>query len=137
MNTIEKPLPHYILDQKPFWEYCKKHELRMQKCPDCGFIRYPSSIICPDCHSLKEAEWTKLSGKGKVFSFVVFDYVYHAAFAGDIPYAVGSIELEEGPRMLATIIGCKPEDVKVEMPVEVVFEDINEEFALPKFRPIT
>ena len=72
-----------------------------------------------------------------MFSFVVFDYVYHPAFVDDIPYAAGSIELEEGPRMLATIVGCKPEDVKVEMPVEVVFEDINEEFALPKYKPAT
>ncbi len=133
MTSHEKPLPMPTAEVKPFWDYCKKHELRMQKCTKCSYIRYPVSIICPRCQSM-EAEWVKLSGRGKVFSFAIVNYLYNKAFANDIPYAVASIELEEGPRMISNITGTKLEDIKVDMPVEVYFEDINNEFALPKFR---
>ncbi|MBI2979535.1 MAG: Zn-ribbon domain-containing OB-fold protein [Chloroflexi bacterium] len=129
-----KPLPDPTIETKPFWDYCKKHELRMQKCAQCGHIRFPPGIVCPKCHSM-EAEWVKLSGKGKIFSFVIFHYVYNKAFKDDVPYASASIELDEGPRMMSNIIGCKLEDIKINMPVEVHFEDITGEFALPKFKP--
>jgi len=135
MVTYEKPLPFPGVETQPFWDYCKKHELRMQKCSQCGFIRYPPSNVCPNCHSLEEAEWAKLSGRGKVYSFVIFHYTYDKAFANEIPYAVASIELEEGPRMMSNITGINLEEIKVDMPVEVYFEDITDEFALPKFKP--
>jgi len=134
MAGYEKPLPNLNESTGPFWDYCKKRELRMQKCAQCGHLRYPPSIICPKCHSM-EAEWARLSGKGKVYSFAVFHQVYHKGFANDIPYAVAIIELDEGPRMLSNVSGRKPEDLTIDMPVEVYFEDVTEEFALPKFRP--
>ena len=137
MTDYEKPLPGLTLETQPFWDYCQKHELSMQKCNQCGFIRFPPSIICPKCRSLEGVEWIKLSGKGKVYSFVVFHHLYHPAFAHDIPYAVASIELEEGPRMMSNITGCKMEDIKIGMPVEVYFEDVTDGFALPKFKPRT
>ena len=134
MSEYKKPLPIPNPDTKPFWDYCKKHELRMQKCSHCGYIRYPASIICPECHSM-EAEWTRLSGKGKVFSFIIYRRLYNKAFSDDTPYCTASIELEEGPRMPSNIIGCKLDDIKIDMPVEVHFEDVTDEFALPKFKP--
>jgi len=86
---------------------------------------------------LEGAEWIKLSGRGKIYSFVIFQHLYHPAFAHDIPYAVASIELEEGPRMMSNITGCKMEDIKIGMPLEVYFEEATGEFALPKFKPRT
>ena len=135
MTDYKKPLPISTVEQEPFWEYCRKHELRMQKCPDCGYIRFPSSIICPNCHSMAEAEWVRLSGKGKVFSFVTFRYAYNKTFAEDIPYAIASVELEEGPRMMSDIVGCSIEDIKVGMPLEVYFDDVTDGVTLPKFKP--
>jgi uncharacterized OB-fold protein len=136
MIKYDKPLPNPTAETKPFWDYCKQHELRMQKCTQCGHIRSYGSGICPQCSST-DNEWVKFSGKGKVYSFSIVHYVYNKAFANDVPYAVASIELEHGVRMLSNIIGCKMEDITVDMPVEVVFEDITEEYTLPKFRPIT
>ena len=52
-----------------------------------------------------------------------------------MPYAVVAIELEEGPRMITNLADCKIDDIKVGMPVEVVFDDVTEEITLPKFRP--
>ena len=134
MAKYEKPLPAPTGETKPFWDYCKKHELRLQKCSQCGYIRNPQSILCPKCQSM-DSEWVKLSGKGKVFSFIVFHQAYAKVWADELPYAVASVELEEGPRMMTNIIGCKTDDIKIGMPVEVQFEDITDEFALPKFKP--
>jgi uncharacterized OB-fold protein len=135
MTAYTKPLPLITEDNKVYWEYCKKHELRMQKCLQCGYIRFPPSILCPKCHSM-EVEWVKLNGQGRIYSYVVFRMAYHAAYQNDIPYAVAIIQLEEGPRMESNIVDCKLEDIKIEMPVEVVFEDIDERVTLPKFRPV-
>ena len=134
MTTYEKPLPPVDEDTAPFWEYCKKHELRMQKCTQCGHVRYPPGVVCPQCHSM-EAEWTKLSGKGKIYTFCIYHQIYHEAYSKDVPYAVATIHLDEGPRMLSNIVGCKLEDIKVDMPVEVYFEDVTDGFTLPKFKP--
>ncbi len=39
--------------------------------------------------------------------------------------------------MESNIIGCKIEDVKIGMPVEEVFDDVTEDVAIPKFRPVS
>jgi len=133
MTKYEKPLPVTNEDNAPYWEYCHKHELRMQKCTPCGHIRFPVSVICPKCHSM-ESEWTRLSGKGKVYSYVIYHLAYHPSYKNDIPYAVAIIQLDEGPRMESNITGCKVEDIKIDMPVEVYFDDVTEDISLPKFK---
>lgn len=134
MVKYKKPLPTIGEDNAPYWEYCKKHELRMQKCSQCGYIRFPVSIICPKCHSMK-AEWTKLSGKGRIYSYIIYHQAFHPSYENDIPYAAAIIQLDEGPRMDSNIIGCKLEDIKIDMPVEVYFDDVTDDISLPKFRP--
>jgi uncharacterized OB-fold protein len=129
-----KPLPKLNADTKPFWDGCSDHELRFQKCTECGHVRWPPSIICPLCYS-NQTKWIRASGKGKVFSFVVYHKAYHPAFEADLPYVVAIVELEEGPHFLTNIVGCDPGAVSCEMPVDVVWEDVTEEFSLPKFRP--
>jgi uncharacterized OB-fold protein len=129
-----KPLPVPSELSRPFWEACRRHELLVQRCLSCGTVRFPPAILCPECLS-EEAEWKKSSGKGKVFSFVVFHRLYHPGFEGELPYTVALIELEEGARLISNVVGCPPVEVACDMPVEVVFEDVTPEVTLPKFRP--
>jgi uncharacterized OB-fold protein len=86
------------------------------------------------CYS-NETKWIVTRGKGKVYSFVVYHVAYHPRFENDLPYVVADVELEEGPRLLTNIVGCRLDEVKCEMLVEVTWEDITEEFSLPKFKP--
>ncbi len=127
-----KPLPVPSAESKPFWEGCRRHELLVQRCKGCGKRWFPPSALCPECLS-SEWEWAKTSGKGKVFSFVVYHRLYHPGFKDEIPYTVALIELEEGPRMLSNVAG-DVKAVKCDMPVEIFFEDVTEEVSLPKFR---
>ncbi|MFC1921610.1 Zn-ribbon domain-containing OB-fold protein [Chloroflexota bacterium] len=135
MADYEKPLPLIDEENTQYWEYCRKHELRLQKCTECGLIRSRISVICPNCNSM-ESEWAKLSGKGKVFSFIIYHRAFHPAYANDIPYDVAIIELDEGPRIQSNVVDCNVNDIKIDMPVEVYFDDVSEDISLPKFRPI-
>ncbi len=134
MFAIEKPLPRPTEDSAPYWEAARNGELRMQRCSDCGHLRFPPAILCPRCLS-ENAEWVRLSGRGRVFSWIVVHQSQHPAFNADAPYNVAIVELEEGPRLHANIVGCANDAIFIGMPVEVVFEKVSEEIALPKFRP--
>jgi uncharacterized OB-fold protein len=132
-TEYKKPLPTLTDDNRPFWEGARQGKLMMQKCGDCGHIRYPISHVCPDCLSYN-TEWTQLSGRGEVFSYVVFYQLYNKAFADDVPYNVAMIQLEEGPRMFSNIVGVDNDAVKVGDKVEVTFEKATDEVTIPKFR---
>ena len=133
--SYDKPLPQPNADNKPFWEGCKAHELRFQKCLNCDHIRWPPSIICPKCYS-REFEWIQADGRGRVYTFVVYHQAYDPAFEKDVPYVTAVIELEEGPHLLSNVVGCRPDEVQCDMPVEVTWEDVSPDFSLPKFKPI-
>ncbi len=130
-----RPVPGVDEETKPFWDFCKQHELRVQKCLSCGKLYYPVSPICPHCLGM-DYEWAKLSGKGEVFSFIVVRRQYHPAFSSDIPYAVAIIQTEEGIHLLSNVVGVKPDAIRIGMPVQVVFDDVTPEFTLPKFKPV-
>lgn len=130
-----KPLPQPNPDTKPFWDGCREHELRFQKCGVCGHVRWPPSIVCPVCYA-NDTEWITASGRGKIYTFAVYHQAFHKAFENELPYVTAIIELEEGPRLLSNIVDCDPQEVRCDMPLEVTWEDVTEEFSLPKFRPI-
>jgi uncharacterized protein len=81
-------------------------------------------------------KWTKVSGRGKVYSFVVYRRSYHPGFEADLPYVVALVQLEEGPRLIGNIISCDPASVRCEMPVQVVFDDVTENATLYRFRGV-
>ena len=107
----------------------------MPKCDDCGGHWFPPTQHCTHCSS-RNWTWAQLSGRGKVFSFVVYHRVYHPGFANEVPYAVAVIALDEGPRMLSNVVGCPVDKITCDMPVEIVYEDITDEATIPKFRPV-
>ncbi len=134
MPDYNKPLPYVHEETRPFWEGTKRHELYLQKCLDCGKFRFYPRSICPHCFSYN-TEWTKVSGKGKIYSFTVAHRAGSPSFRADVPYSIAIIELEEGVRMMSNIVECRNEDLSIDMPVEVVFDDVTPEITLPKFRP--
>ncbi len=71
-----------------------------------------------------------------MFSYVVYPRVYHPGFDEEVPNTVAVIELEEGPRMISTLVDAAPETVGLGQAVEVVFDTIAPEVALPRFRRV-
>ena len=136
MKAYEKPLPKPSKDTKEFWEGCKRGELLMQRCTDCGTYRFFPRPMCHACNSLN-LKWSRVSGKGKVFSWVVCNRAFHPAFSEDVPYIVVNVQLyeQEDLRISGPLVGVTPEDTKPSMPVEVFFDRVTEDFTLPKWKP--
>ena len=135
MTTYNKPLPQPDAVTEEFWKAAKRHELLIQHCQSCNeHIFYPREV-CPHCLS-SNLEWVKANGRGKVYSFTVVRRAAHPGFKADLPYILALIELEEGPRMTSNIVNCKIEDVRIDMPVTVVFDDVTSEVTLVKFKPV-
>ena len=134
MTGYRKPLPVVTPLERPFWDYARRHELRMQRCTACSRYRYPVSPVCANCDS-DGYEWAQVSGRGRILSWVVFHRCYFPSFADEIPYNVAMIALDEGPVMVSNVLAPN-ESLRGSMPVEVVFEDATAEISIPKFRPI-
>jgi len=132
MTEYTKPLPLMDGFAAEFYEYCKRGELRFQRCTACGKWRHVPRHTCAACGSW-EWEWAKASGRGKLFSWTVARRPMHPAFT-EVPYAPAIIELEEGTRLVSWVVDCAPDDLKMGMPVEVFFDPVTPEVTLPKFR---
>lgn len=130
----QKPLPIHTPVSEKYWQSLKQHELTIQKCNICDKnIFYPREF-CPDCLS-EDLEWFKISGKGRLHSYTVIHSSAYPEFRDDLPIMLGFIKLEENVHMIANIVECEPENLKVEMEVEIVFDDITAEYTLPRFKP--
>lgn len=134
MFAIEKPLPRPTEDTAPYWEAAQRGELRLQRCNDCGHLRFPPALLCARCLSAVH-EWVRLSGHGTVFSWIIVHQPQHPAFTPEAPYNVTIVELEEGPRLHTRLVECRDEEIFIGMQVEVVFRRASDEVTLPMFRP--
>ncbi len=132
MAEEAKLIPQVTRELKPFFDAARNNQLAVQKCDNCGTLRFPAAPLCLACDSPK-ASWAPVSGRGEVFSFTIMHRAYHPAIK--VPYTLAVIELKEGAKITSNVIGIEPSKVKCGMPVEVVFEKLSDEVTLPKFRP--
>lgn len=135
MAKYNKPLPIPSLDSQPFWEGCKRHELLIPRCRNCGTYHFFPRFFCTKCLST-DIEWVKTNGRGRIYTFTVIDKAGMAAFKEEVPYILAMIQLEEGVRMMSNIVECGPDEIKIGTEVEVVFDDVTDEITLPKFKPL-
>ncbi len=129
-----KPLPRVDEESKGFWEACERGELYVQRCGDCDTLRFYPRALCPECLS-SQTEWLRCAGTGSVYTFTVVHQNQAGGFRDALPYVLAYVELDEGPRLLTNIEGCAPEEVRIGMRVEVLFDAVTPEVTLPKFRP--
>lgn len=134
MSPVARPVPAVTPELRPFFEAARRRELVVQRCRGCGALRFPPREVCSTCLG-RESEWVPVSGRGEVFSFNVMHQVYHPGFADAVPYAVVIVRLDEGPKMTSNLVGVAPHEIRIGMPVRVVFEDLTDEVTLPKFVP--
>ncbi|MFC1936008.1 Zn-ribbon domain-containing OB-fold protein [Chloroflexota bacterium] len=101
----------------------------------CGKPHYYPRPFCPECFS-RDLEWVKCSGRGKIYSYVV-NHHPGPDFQDEASHVIAVIELGKGPRMMSNMTGIEPDSTKVQvdMPVEIVFEDVSDQLTIFKFRP--
>jgi uncharacterized OB-fold protein/acyl dehydratase len=127
-----RPRPARSHDNAFFWEGVERRELLIQRCTKCKKLRHPPGPMCPSCHSL---EWDaqRASGRGRVFSYVVAHHPPIPPFA--YPNPIVLVELEEGTRLVSNLVGVAAHEVRIGMPVQVEFTQVDPELVLPLFRP--
>ena len=129
-----KPLPRITPDSKPFWDGLRSRKLLLPYCTDCGTAHLPPGPVCPACFS-EHLAWRPASGRARISTWTVVHKAWFPAFAADIPYNVVQVELDEGPRLTANVVGIRNEQLKIGLPVVIEFDEVSPEVTLPRFRP--
>jgi len=132
--NFPSPIPDF--DAEEFWAGCNRGELLMQRCTECKKFRWLPRPMCPSCNSLA-CEWVKMSGRGKVYSWTIITHPVHPAAVSRVPYNVVQVQLDEDPDLIlvTNLNGIRNEDIRIDMPVQVVFEQHDPGVKLPKFKP--
>ena len=127
------PVPKPTPETQHFWDGTKAGELRLQRCDDCTHVYFPPRPFCPECAS-KSVKVFTASGEATLYSYVI-NHRPHPAFDGH--YSIAVVTLTEGPRMMTNIINCEqtPDQLQLDMPLRVVFDDLSQDIALPYFEP--
>src|SRR3954452_19895147 len=119
VGAAKRPMPQPTELSQPYWDGCRDGELRYVECRACGTRYFPQEAACINCLS-DDTVWKTGSGRGSVYTFSVIRQQVAPDFP--VPSVFAIVELDEGYSMFSNIIGCRPEDVRIGMPVEVVFE---------------
>jgi uncharacterized OB-fold protein len=116
---------------KPLWASIEAKGMELQQCDSCSQFRYPPAPSCPHCLSL-DYKWKKVSGRGKILSWVVF----HKEYLDDYkpPYNVVAVKLEEGPIIVSNLSGPKPSGTWIGKAVEIIYESGADGETLPRVR---
>lgn len=130
---MARKLPLITAENAAFWQGGESGRLMLQHCKGCSRWFHPPAPVCPRCSSLDVAP-KAVSGRGRVLSCTV----NHQAWLPELdkPYVVAIIELDDQPglRLLSNVVGLPPEQVRIGLPVQVVFEQ-HEDVWLPLFEP--
>jgi uncharacterized OB-fold protein len=129
------PAPVANADSLPYWNAARERRLLIRRCKDCAQLHFMPRHLCPACWS-DRLEWVDAKGTGTVHSYTIVRRAPLPAFAPRVPYVVALIELDEGPRMMANVLGAEALGIRIGSRVTVTFEDRGGGAALPQFVPL-
>jgi len=130
---MSRILPRPTALSQPYWDGAREGVLLLQHCIDCDEFQFYPRIICSSCGGAS-LDWQASSGKGTVASFTIVRRGISADYPA--PYVVALIDLQEGPRMMSSLVDVAAENVRVGLPVAVTFTDWSDDIAVPEFRPL-
>jgi uncharacterized OB-fold protein len=137
-----KPVPVPDEHSAPFFAGARDGRLMLRRCRACNTYMSPIAGIgapvrprCVTCFS-GDLEWAPAGGRATLYSFVIMHQLYDEAFAADIPYNIAVVETEEGVRLTSQVVECPNAALEIGMALEVVFEQLSDTVAVPKFRPV-
>jgi len=99
LEAPARPAPPDLPLSRPYWEAARQGRFVVQQCTGCGKLRHYPRLLCDACHSTG-VEWREVSGRGRIHSWTVTHHAFHPAFAAELPYALVTVDLEEGVRAL-------------------------------------
>ncbi len=147
MHTTMAPygvVPVPTAEFQPYWDGAKEGKLILQKCleEDCLKYNHPPVAVCNYCGDRDaELKWEEVSGRGTLYSYYICYDTSVSGFEEKVPYAVIMVELEEQPDLLvmSNILNCRYDAVggglDTGMPLEAVFDKVNDEISILQFQP--
>ena len=117
----------------PYWAAARQGQLLISECAACGRVHHYPRPFCPFCWS-EDVRPVQASGAGTLYTYSTVYVNDLAPFKERLPYVAAIVELDEGPRM-TTNMTVPQEQLKVGMPVTVVFDDVTKDHTLVKFKP--
>lgn len=120
-------------EAKHFFAAAAAGRLELQRCAACGKVWFYPRPACVACGAAQYT-WIVASGRGTLHSFSIVHRAPSEAFRARLPYVVALIDLDEGPRMMANIVGDDALEAAIGDPLEALFEDRGEGRRLPQFR---
>ena len=132
MTAPFRVLPALDDDNAFFWTSGADGQLRFMRCNKCGYYLHPVTPECPKCWS-KDMAPAVVSGRGVIHSFTIN---HHPWDGSTEPWAIILVEIaeQEGLRLTSNIVNCPNDEVKIGMPVKVVFEQHGDVY-FPLFEP--
>lgn len=119
------PIPRPDLDSRPFWDGLRDHKLMILRCDSCAYWIHTPLAGCPRCGS-QQLTPRQVRGTGRIYSFTIV----HREFTPGVkpPYVAALIDLDEQDslRLVTQLVNVKVDEVKIGLPVEVVYHDIGE-----------
>lgn len=94
------------------------------KCKVCGTPQFPPERVCVNCHTRDQFEVYSFAGKQGTLT----TYSQDSSWAGvslDVPVTVTAVDFKEGGRIICDMTDRDPEQVKVDMPVEMTFRKLR------------
>ena len=104
----------------------ERYRLTGSACETCKTNYFPTRKLCPKCRRKGKIVMKQFSGKGTVYSFTEVT-AGPAGFELEVPYVLAIVELSEGPRLTAQVVGVSEKDVSIGVPVEMIFRKIMED----------
>jgi uncharacterized OB-fold protein len=118
----------------PFWAGLRERRLVVQRCASCGTKRYPAAPLCPDCLA-RGGEWVEVPAEGELWSYIVYRRALSPAFAADVPYAVGLVEVDESRLQILARIDAPLDSITIGARMRARFTDASENVTLLSWEP--
>ncbi len=133
-QATQRPAPQPDEVSAPFFDGAAGGRLMLQHCPACDHWCFPVRERCPHCLA-PGLTWRPASGRATLYTFAVMHQVMHPGFAAEVPYNVCQVDLDEGVRMVANVVGLPNDALRIGMKLEAVFEPAGDGVRIPRFRP--
>jgi uncharacterized OB-fold protein len=121
-----------------YWKAAGRGKLVIQQCEDCGTHRHVPVELCYRCHS-RNWRWDEVAGTGRVFTYTWVDRPLSAELSQAGVYNISVVELDGvrgAVRLLTNVFGVTRDQLRCDLPVQVAFDRIDDEIALPVFEPL-
>lgn len=129
--------PHPLPETQPYWDAATHGRLSIQRCQDCTQCYFPPAPVCPHCTS-RNVAWEDMSGRATLYSYVITTSPW-PMWGMAAPMSVATIALEEGPRLLSTVVNCEqtPAALRIDMPLVATWRKFGDGPRLLCFVPAT